>query len=369
MAGYLGRMHMSGLGPNPLHARSPRSRSYVMQCFRSFVVAASLLASGLVSPLVAQGQANSGAQASQAGKAKTSPKPGASFSQDVADLIARIEKKQRSIQTLQLSLEIVTIERPAGNKPHELRALISYYGARGPKGARTRLDADWDTPHGLLRSEKVRTAEGVWMHTKSALVGEKWIQIDKRTMERLDKAQRIFGGQNALPTAGSRRLGAVVGAELLRGLARDYTLALGKPLKIGAVECHCVEAKLKKTADPALVDLLPQARASLVQLYFSKDSLLLQKFVEITGQKVSKSITVRSLQINPKVDEARFVIRPPESVRWVDILSDKLFSVRAKMELERLREYERDQEAGKRGGKTPKKSEAGTRKGDEQRRG
>ena len=342
-----------------------------MQCSRSCVVVAGLFATLSASDLASRepsglqsttttDRSQPSAQSSQAASRQNSrsgrtesrqnpqsgqapaAKPAASWSSEVAALLARIEAKQQSIRSLQLSLEIVNIQRPAGDKPFEIRALVSYYGSKGPKGARARLDADFDTPEGLLRSEKVRTADGVWLHTKSSLAGEKWIQIDKRTMERLDKAQRIFGGQ-VLPTAGSRRLGAVVGAELLRGLGRDYVLSMGQEATLGGVDCYCVEAKRKKSDDPELAPLLPQARADHVQLFFSKKHLLLHKFVELSAKQITKSITVRALQLNPKVDEARFVIRPPKGVRWVDILSDKLFSVRAKMELERLRNYERSE--------------------------
>ncbi len=275
---------------------------------------------------------------------KSVPGKDAARAQAVKDLIASIEAKQQRIHNLRLTLEFRgSLPSNGGGKALELRALMRLESRRdgNAKVGWSRLDVDLDTPQGPLRTEKLRTPDGIRIHLASEFTGERWLRMDRSTMHRLDRAAEVFGSTGALQSAGGGRSGSVVGADLLRGLSRSYDLEVGKPMTLDDVRCIPVTATLTKPHDSKFD--MPTQRPDKVLLYFAESDRLLRKMIQIQGGKTISTVTLRDVEIDPEIPKDRFVLRAPRGVRFTDILTDKMASVRIRMDLRRLDAWEAEQ--------------------------
>ncbi|MAE76409.1 MAG: hypothetical protein CMJ85_06050 [Planctomycetes bacterium] len=282
----------------------------------------------------------------------------------VDELIGRMEKSQQAIKSLRATLELTLgIPAPDGDgsgKMIEMRALMRVESMRRDTGRYTRIDVDLDTPQGPVHQRMARTPDGIRIHRASEFTGESWLKVDKETMKKLDRAAAIFGSSGALRVAGASRPGAVVGAELLKGLGLQYRLKLLEaPVNVDGQPCHAVHAlidsvRAANASAPAMPTELPEA----IHLYFSQKDLLLRRMVQMVGKRQLATLTLQQVEQNPKLLASRFELVPPDGVRFKDILTDELGSIRIKMDLKRLEEHDARIREAKQTKNVPTKSDA-----------
>ncbi|MCA8971822.1 MAG: hypothetical protein KDC95_18695, partial [Planctomycetes bacterium] len=212
--------------------------------------------------LFAQGNADANAsRADDSRKESERNAQDAAASREVA-LAAFLEKiatPSKTAPTMRILLSFRgSIPDPKGGKPLTMKALLRLESleetVEGDTQRWSRLDVDLTTPQGMLRTEKVRSPDGIRIHQASELTGEKWLEIDRATVARLDKAARVLGAQGALPIEGPATPSAVVGADLVRGLARSYDLVPGADTEIDGEVCYSLAGKLRGQGDESRID-------------------------------------------------------------------------------------------------------------------
>lgn len=277
----------------------------------------------------------------------------------IAALADRMRREHGSVRSLRLTLEYRgTVPGGVGGKPIELTARMRVQSLRVPAAAGgteqryARLDVDLMTPEGPLKTEKVRTPGGIWLHQASELTGQKWLRVDPSTMRRLDQAAEVFGSAGALRPGETARPGAVIGAELLEGLARSYRLSTGEDRVVGDEPCESVRAELEHRLDSELGAFVPRERPNEILLAFSKKDLFLREMIQKLNDRTTAALTVRDVEINPKLDPADFKLVPPEGVRFQDVMSDPVAAIRIRMDLKKLDEWQARQR-GKADSKEP----------------
>lgn len=259
-------------------------------------------------------------------------------------LVKQLETAHDRAKSLRILLSFRSrIPDPKGSKPLEMKALLRLEALEedGVDGKRrwSRLDVDLVTPQGVLRTEKVRTPDGIRIHQASELTGEKWYSIDRATMLRLDKASRVLGNSGALPIQGATSPSSVVGADLVRGLSRSYDLKVERDVEIDGEACYAIGGKLRGSVeDPDLE--LPRERPDSVQLFFSKKTKLLKRMMQFQQGRELYSIQVRDVDFGVTLAKSRFALAPPKGTRFVDVFDDELGSLRIRMDLKRLEDWE-----------------------------
>lgn len=316
-----------------------------------------LLGAALAAPLGAQ---DAGAKSEKASAQEAAAKK---RRDDLASFVASLEaaRKRTPAMRILLSFRGGIPDPQKGAKPLEAKALLRLEALEEDKnGAQqrwSRLDVDLSTPLGVLRTEKVRTPDGIRIHQASELTGEKWYSIDRATMLRLDKAARVFGRSGPLPIQSATRPSAVVGADLVRGLSRSYELGLDLPAEIDGEMCDSIVGRLRRAKGSESLDL-PRERPDEVRLFFSKKSKLLKRMLQMRAGRVLHSIDVRDAVFSDSIPKSRFVLEAPRGARFVDVFDDALGSLKIRKDLQRLDAYERAQKAAlkdKEGGRADKR--------------
>ncbi|MCB9883078.1 MAG: hypothetical protein H6832_16975 [Planctomycetes bacterium] len=311
----------------------------------------SLCGLGLITaPVLAQGNADAKAADTDDSGAKSernAQDAATSREAALATFLERIEVPSKTAPTMRILLSFRgSIPDPKGGKPLTMKALLRLESleetVEGTTQRWSRLDVDLTTPQGMLRTEKVRSPEGIRIHQASELTGEKWLEIDRATVARLDKAARVLGAQGALPIEGPATPSAVVGADLVRGLARSYELVPGAETEIDGEVCYSLAGKLRGQGDESRIDL-PRERADEVQLFYSKKTRLLVRMLQFQRGNELYAIYVRDAEFGAPLQKSRFALTPPKGVRFVDLFDDELASLSVRLELERLDEWERKQ--------------------------
>ncbi len=293
-------------------------------------------------------------------RAQVQDVPASAKDDALARFLAELEKQATPTKSLRILLTFRgNIPDPQGGNALTMKALLrlesleedaDQRGASADEQATgagkplrwSRLDVDLTTAQGSLRTEKVRSPDGIKIHQASELTGERWLSIDRATMERLDKAARVLGTAGALPIQGDPTPSAVVGADLVRGLSRAYALEPGEDVEIDGQACMALRGKLRG-AGAADVGDVPRERPDEVQLFFSKKTRLLVRMLQFQAGSELYAVHVRDVDFAAPLQKSRFVLTPPKGVRFVDVFDDELGSLRLRMELERLDAWERDQ--------------------------
>ena len=116
-----------------------------------------------------------------------------------------------------------------------------------------------------------------------------------------------------------------------------------------------VEGKREDLA-PEVADTLPRERPDSVELLFDQQTKFLRRMAQKQGEQSLLVVEVRELELNPEIDKSLFRLSPPEGVKFVDVMSDPLASMRIKLDLKRLEEHEkRAKEAKGKEGEPPAK--------------